>query len=40
MPHSFSIQAPIARVDRGSVSVIQAFSLFCRSSLRRHALPS
>jgi hypothetical protein len=40
MPNSFSIQAPMARVVRGSVSVIQAFSRSCCASLRRQALPS
>jgi hypothetical protein len=38
MLHSFSIQAPTSRVGAGSVSVIQAFSLSCCSSLSRQAL--
>src|SRR4051794_21933875 len=33
MPHSVSIQAPTSRVIRGSVSVIQAFSRSCCTSL-------
>src|SRR5271154_5787348 len=40
MPHSVSIQAPTSRVVRGSVSVIQAVSLSCCTSLKRQALPS
>src|ERR1035437_6216437 len=37
MPHSRSIQAPISRVVRGSVSLIQAVSSSCCAPLRRHA---
>jgi hypothetical protein len=39
MPHSAAIHAPTARVVRGSVSVIQAFSLSCWSTVSRQVPP-
>src|SRR5215472_7991935 len=40
MPNAISIQAPTSRVVRGSVAVIQAFSVSCCSSLSRQTPPS
>ena len=40
IPHSRAIHAPTARVVRGSVSEIQAFSLSCCCAVSRQAPPS